>query len=185
MDLKLFGEQLATALGSSWVYAHEDDYGTLRNKVEDAQFGIEFYFSNKRLIVRCLNARLKVDHCSKYAGDGITVNPDRGAAAIAKDIERRLLPEYRQTFANSVVQRDEWNSYLEKASSNLQMFAGILEGEVKGDEVRGGHRAGDDLGYIRRFQVGNTVHLEIGSLPIKAAAKLMEVWMAMGEEMKD
>ena len=56
----------------------------------------------------------------------ISVSGTRGAAAIAKEIKRRFLPEYLPLLQKAINRRDAANSHEDKTRANLTVLAAIV-----------------------------------------------------------
>lgn len=69
----------------------------------------------KRLVISPCYPRSKENTLYPYNGrvESITVSPDRDASAIAKDISRRLLPEFITTYQEGLKQLAEHNAYVD------------------------------------------------------------------------
>ena len=101
----------------------------------------------------------------------ISVAIERGAAVIAKEIKRRLLPEYERVFALAVAQVAADKKYKEDKASNLQRLAtasGVLLREYQGRTEENFHVSFKEA-YGLVTTSNNTATIELRSLTIEQA----------------
>jgi hypothetical protein len=190
LDLLHLGAAVAAALGPEWSAHAEADcpnWATLRREGPDRQFGVTLRrkTQDKRIVIEPVWPNGTDGSVFPYRHDrpdcSITVGESRDPVAIAREIDRRLMPCYREAFTRAAAQRDEHDAYTARQAANLEMFAAMLGGSVRGECVNVQMGAAvDRVGYIHGFQVGgNSVQWEFRSVPIETARKLLEFWKTL------
>ena len=181
--------RVARALGDGWTVDRErafEQAAILRHGGEDPHFGLSLYrdIREKRISIRpqwptAANGS-EYPYRSSRPDVSIGVGVNREPAAIAREIERRFLPEYRRVFAEGVKSRDETDAYLERQRINLQVFADLLQGSVRGEQVDVSMGDYDRYGYIHSLQVGgNSVQWDFRSMPVDIAVKVLAYWKSL------
>ncbi len=153
---------------------HNSDMVGLTSHNEDSQFQIEIRHDVKEKTIVVTGAKAKATDGAEYPHSFDCTNPrirmtDRSdALRIAKEINRRFLADYRAEFTRGIMRRDEHNEYVAKQAANLAMFAKRSGGTISGELV--------NIKGVRRWQVAaDTVHLEIGSVPIEMAKHILDL----------
>jgi hypothetical protein len=102
----------------------------------------------------------------------ITVSIGRRADQIAKDIERRFLPRYRELLKRAQEQVSKANVYQGACERNLEAIKGapLSEEEKKRREY---HLTGDIFGSVK--VTDTDANLELHSVPIEAAKKIVRL----------
>ncbi len=101
----------------------------------------------------------------------ISVAGDRGAQAIAKEIQRRFLPEYLPLLAKAIVRRNESNTYEDKTRANLATLAEIAGARVPEDRGRTTtYFTGGDIQVS-----GDSITLKLSSLSVEQAKQILEM----------
>ena len=177
-EFQSFAKAIAAELG--WTYRERE--ADRRDSADiDGPDGMKLYLNNgywdhSRITIMGSRPQQKNGkHFSVNWPDNlrITVAPNRPAKAVAKDIERRLLPNYRVAFqkaSDDIAERHEQRMEAERIANNL---AGIL-----GCQVSQNNGAGSDFqihplnlrnGYadIKVSEYSNEV--EINSTSLRAA----------------
>ena len=103
----------------------------------------------------------------------ITVSALKSAEQIAKDIERRFLPRYRELLKRAIEIVNQSNDYAGKCAENLQLIKGgaPTEEELKDSALR--VEEGPIYGEIRVRAEEATV--ELRSVPVETAEKIMRL----------
>jgi hypothetical protein len=180
---------VALALGDGWIVdgvRNNERHAILRRPCDDRNFGISLYRDGREKRISISPEWPTAANGSEYPfrssrpDVSIGVGINREPVAIAREIERRFLPEYRRVFAEGVKGRDEADAYLARQKANLQTFADLLGGSVRGEvvDVRMGDY--DRHGYIHNLQVGgNTVQWDFRSMPVEIALKVFAYWKSL------
>lgn len=191
MDMKKFGKQVATHLGGNFFVDGKRSVGAgsvvLGCNTEDAQFAIFLSHdeSKKKIFVRGGWPKAVDDAEFPYSFErpdlSIGVSELRSADAVAREIERRFLPDYRATFKVGAARRDQHNEYIRRRDAYIQIFEELLRGkrrDPKSEIVDGGPRVGEELGYVNNFMVmGDSVQFELRSVPVPVAVRILKEWL--------
>lgn len=111
----------------------------------------------------------------------IRVNPERGAKVIAKDIERRLLPEYRKYLAYVLDRKKQADEYMSVQKRNVQEMLQLLDGAGTLNQrdphaVDGRFSLGHDREYYGDAFVSDyTVEFHIRSMSLARARKIAAI----------
>ena len=104
----------------------------------------------------------------------ISVCGTRGAAAIAKEIKRRFLPEYLPLLQKAIDRRDAANSYEDKTRANLTVLAAIVNAHVPTERDRStASFYHNDKAYGDIQVSGDSVTLKLSSLTMKQAERIL------------
>lgn len=106
----------------------------------------------------------------------ISVAESRGAEVIAKEIKRRLLPEYLRILALAVSQRDSQIAYENKRRNTLVELAKIVHARVPdGDDVGSTSFYRNDAAYGKIQAHGdNTVSLDLHNCTLEQAQHILK-----------
>lgn len=146
-----------------------------------------YYSSEKRNGLRLVVAGLfpktaRGEYIKPDTDHSITIAADRNPEAVAKDIERRLLPDYRVTLQKVIETKTYQDDYNQKQESNTLEAAKLLgvtltpEGIEAGAlslSVKGGY--GDARIYA------DAIRFDRLSLPIAVALQVLEIIGKAGE----
>ena len=102
----------------------------------------------------------------------ISVSIAKTPEQIARDIERRFLPRYRELLRRVKEKVAQSNEYAVACARNLERIKGgkLTEEEEKGYIM---HLSGEIFGEIRVH--GETVRIELHSVPIEAAQRIVRI----------
>jgi hypothetical protein len=104
----------------------------------------------------------------------ISVSGTRGAAAIAKEIKRRFLPEYFPLLQKAIDKRDAANSYEDNTRANLTALAAIVNASVPTERDRTtASFYHNDKAYGDIQVSGDSVTLKLSSLTMKQAQSIL------------
>jgi len=109
----------------------------------------------------------------------ITVNSSRGAAAIAKEIQRRFMPAYLPLFNKAIEQRNSSNAFHATAFDNLKMLAAIVHADLS--NLRNGEESQEvsfyrsDAAYGEIYASDKSVNLKLSSLTIEQAKRILAI----------
>jgi hypothetical protein len=104
----------------------------------------------------------------------ISVSGTRGAAAIAKEIKRRFLPEYLPLLQKAITKRDEHASYEDKTRANLTVLAAIVNAAVPTERDRStASFYHNDKAYGDIQVSGDSVTLKLSSLTMGQAKQIL------------
>lgn len=112
----------------------------------------------------------------------IAVSDHRDIPGIARDINRKLLPDYLNKFARARADVIAHNVYLDCRKKLVSLVALAVGGEVapSGERINGGPRAGSKIGYIHDMYVNatdETVSFDLRGVPVETALKMFRVWL--------
>ena len=104
----------------------------------------------------------------------ISVSGTRGAAAIAKEIKRRFLPEYLPLLQKAIDKRDAANSYEDKTRANLTVLAAVVNASVPTERERStASFYHNDKAYGDIQVSGDSVSLKLSSLTMQQANRIL------------
>jgi hypothetical protein len=104
----------------------------------------------------------------------ISVSGSRGAAAIAKEIKRRFLPEYLTLLQKAIEKRDAAASWEDKTRANLVTLAAIVNASVPTERDRTtASFYHNDKAYGDIQCSGDSVTLKLSSLTMKQAKNIL------------
>jgi hypothetical protein len=190
VDLVQLTKDIAKELGSGWTFKPLDEpyptqfiqgpneaeiavrietYGSRKGRVEvHGNFHIG---RNKEFIdVREWNHSTS-DRCKLPE---ISVSGTRGAAAIAKEITRRFLPEYLPLLQKAIDKRDTANSYEDKTRANLVVLAAIVNARIPAERDRSTTSFyHNDKAYGDIQVSGDSVTLKLSSLTMQQAEQIL------------
>ncbi len=196
-ELCALTEQIAQALGKPWaisppvrfqggapVHAYEPPHHQYLQG--DGEERLELYFTRDTKMQRLtIEGRYPSMARGGYIGipygmekPEITVAVSRGAAVIAKEIVRRLLPEYRKVLAAVQEIKLRPDTYENSQEANLKLFAGIFGVVPSADNLKNGSmRIRVPLGeiHIEVEVFDSAVNLKLSSVPIDKALLLAEL----------
>jgi len=106
------------------------------------------------------------------SGPTITVGVNRSGEAVAKDIQRRLMPDYDKVWAKGMQWVMEANAFDAAQETNVKMLAGILGAEVR--------KNGEFYRYTKQYTVSGRVgdkeaSLDIHNIPLDKAKAILQV----------
>jgi hypothetical protein len=181
---------IAKELGNAWTFKPMDEpyptqYITGPNEAELA-IRIETYGSRKGRIE--VHGNFHIGHNREFIDvrewnhstsercklPEISVAGNRGAAAIAKEITRRFLPEYLPLLQKAIDKRDAANSYEDKCRKNLTLLAGIVNADVPTERDRTtASFYHNDKAYGDIQVSGDSVTLKLSSLTMEQAKRIL------------
>jgi hypothetical protein len=104
----------------------------------------------------------------------ISVSGTRGAAAIAKEIKRRFLPEYLPLLQKAIEKRDAANAHEDKTRANLVTLAAIVNARVPEERDRTTTSFyHNDKAYGDIQCCGDSVTLKLSSLTVEQAKRIL------------
>ena len=201
-ELCALAEQVAEALGKPWttspplrfqggapVHAYEPPQHLYLQGDGDER--LELYFTRdsnmQRLTVEgrypstARGGFISIPHGMERPE--ITVAISRGAAVIAKEIARRLLPEYRKVLARVQETKRRTDTYENSQDGNLKSFAAVFGTAPSADNLKNGSmRIGtpfsDVLIEVEAFD--DSVNMKLRSVPIEKALLLAQLLVKQG-----
>jgi hypothetical protein len=104
----------------------------------------------------------------------INVSYAKGYPAIARDIERRFLPNYRRIFALCLASIDAHNSYEARKLANWQRVAAAkcLKQDYRHDQQRASINLPNSYGDVH-MESADSVHLNMRSVPVDLAVAIL------------
>lgn len=113
--------------------------------------------------------------CSPDNTPKITVSASRTAADIARDIERRFLPDYLELHAKMIILRDKENASSDAQAVRVKALGELLEEEASEQNIKNA--------YFRLYKWGitdvrissDTMRIELGYLPHNVAEKVIKL----------
>ena len=171
-ELQALTKEIAGHLGGPWVYGGQGTYSWQAKIVQsnDAEIcikatGVSDY---RRLFVAGIYPGNHLPFGTEHPR--ITVAVSRGAEAIAKDIERRFLPQYLPLFEQNMQAKADDEEFRRKETAARDSLAEALDGEIVFDHsIR---FAGPDNSYGTMTVGGDTVTVELRSLGVESAKRL-------------
>ncbi len=102
----------------------------------------------------------------------ITVSISKPSKQIARDIERRFLPRYRELFSSVIEKVNKSNVYARACARNLELIKGapLTENELKEHTWR---FSGSVFGEV--WVDNESARIELHSVPIETAKKIMAI----------
>lgn len=179
---------IAKALGKGWsVESASVEHRTPRAELRHAEYGLIALNTNYGAAPGKLAVYGRFPHSQDHtppSGHSIGVSPERGAVAIAKDITRRLLPDFkvaREEFLGKVAAS---LAYHAKCLSNAKRLAAAGGVEVHKDRHSG---VESPTFYIDGTDVqvhGDSVYFQRLSVSLNVAERILQV-LATAEAAKE
>lgn len=184
---------VATALGTAWTFEpsmYESTWhaGTLRHMHGGMQLSvgrITYGHAKGRLTIRGeYLAQSGIDAYDAYGErldyHSITVSPDRSAAAIARDITKRLLPAYIETLAKVTHQIQQIMDYRALGETTVRHLAAVADNAPYSNDGKGTYT-------IRLYQgplvwgdvtvYGDRISMQVHNMAPDMAAVVLEAIM--------
>jgi hypothetical protein len=190
VDLVQLTQDIAKELGTDWTFKPLDEpyptqylkgpneaelairietYGSRKGRVEvhgNFHIGRNREFVDVREWNHSTSERCKLPE--------ISISGNRGAAAIAKEIKRRFLPEYLPLLQKAITKRDEHASYEDKTHANLVILAAIVNASVPTERDRTtASFYHNDKAYGDIQVSGDSATLKLSSLTMKQAERIL------------
>lgn len=166
--------EVAPLLGDGWTFKDDPQHfgGTVLGPDEADLF---FRMDGKRLVISGSYPDGAYNKAYGYETHRITVSPGRPAEAIAKEVQRRLLPHYLPTLATvlrRIQQHDEGVDGQRRAAAEL---AAIVGEEPRESEVYVSLHQHGTYGKVRVLHGGDRVSLELSSLDVDRAKRVLAI----------
>lgn len=171
---KKVAEGVAPLLGDGWTFKDDPNHwgGTVLGPDGADLF---FRMDGKRLQISGSYPHGTHQKVWGYEHHSITVSPDRSDEAIAKDIQRRLLPKYLPELAN-VLERlrlhDEGANAQAEVAKDLARVLGTTPGVGEVSIYRSEHGI---YGRARILHGGNAVNLDLNGLTPEQAHQILTI----------
>lgn len=192
VDIQRLAKEVAAFLpGWSWrgpLYEHTTDSHAAIARADGAEVVISGngWARDSRLTIGAGNwpKTKKGEQCqpSGYGGDQsprITVSENRSAKDIAREIERRFLPEYLPLYAKMVERKEAIDARQASAKTKVQSLTEIVGGEIRGIEKGDGevHWFHNDATYgdAKSSDGGKEWTLNVHSLPYEKLARILKI----------
>ena len=166
--LHTLAKQVAGILG--WKYNEDAQNWLALLSNAEASLGLEMTHKGKVVVTGFLPKGNYSRH--DLHGPKISITASRGPEAIAKEIQRRLLPDYEAVMAEAMKRKADAEAYDNAARNNLERLA-----DAFGTVVRDGdttlHVGSVNDNYYGVATAGNTwARLELRSVPIDMAVRI-------------
>ena len=166
-------EEIALYLGRPWKYSRLGEPSDWRFEVIDGY--------GRSLCFRLEKERLKIiglfppDRCIAYRDDykEISVNIRRSAKDIAKDISRRLLPDYLKSYESALLrykQEQKRNEHLDLIAHSIMQ---VTQGKIL-DYSRASRTVCFDKGTVEIWSSGD-INLNIRCLSVTQAMQIISL----------
>ncbi len=175
MDTHTLTQAIALAMGEGWTAEARAHNDVLVSPDMRLYCRLGSYGSNRHLHIM-----LDTQGLSQYRGYGydipdIGVNPDRSPESIARDIQRRLLPDARRVYAELKVagQRDaEYNDKRYATLAKVSTAIGIMPRKPLSSHD---YQAYGSIGSVNveAHCDSETVRLDLRSLPVALAVNIL------------
>lgn len=181
--------EIAPALGDGWTVDDDRepyDWAAFINGPNGAtvRIGVDRYGSPESGKVECYaflpNGSRDVLRYDENGRHVINVSESRGAAVIAREIARRLLPAYLEQLADVNGRIARQNAAATLRAETIESLARDFKGSVasnghKPNEARFGHGSRDYYGSVEIRHDSKSVDLEIHGLPVDLARKIAAI----------
>lgn len=124
--LKQKGPEIAQCLGDGWTFNFEEErFGPSGDLIKDRyRISISSNYQSKGRFV--ISGRYEHSpHITLPPYIGITVDPSKEAYVIARDINKRLLPEYEQNFAIFLQREKDQNEHVARLEKRVAEILAI------------------------------------------------------------
>jgi len=181
LSIHNLAKQIADHMPQDWQYSPDESTEHYYAILHDGDRGIRLRIQDQRLVVTGMWPMPvqgpKYNHLFDPHNHGldaprITCNPNRDPGDLARDIERRFLPDYGQQYAEMVRKREEKLAELARLKEILAMFEQAGVSSVDGCKAYFRHRDGDlPSGHVEVAinSDGERAHLDVRSLPLDVA----------------
>ena len=189
-ELVQLTKDIAKELGDAWMFKPMDEpyptqyingpneaeiairietYGSRKGRVEvhgNFHIGREREFIDVREWNHATSERCKLPE--------ISISGNRGAAAIAKEITRRFLPEYLPLLQKAIDKRDAAISWEDKTRANLVTLAAVVNASIPTERDRTtASFYHNDKAYGDIQCSGDSVSLKLSSLTTEQAKRIL------------
>jgi len=141
------------------------------------------------LFISSSDGRLRISGVYPHSKDGnrgynlkdvtITVTVEKSATLIAREIERRVLPDYLEELEEATRQVNERNDYTETRGANIQELSDVAGVSIASgfDRDVPAFRFGGDRNYQHQVkcQGKDTIEMKLDSLTVEQARKVITV----------
>lgn len=172
---------IADHLPLGWRYSYDECKEAFYAILRDDSQGIRLRITDGRLIVTGMwpmpvkgPERNHIFDAGNhgYTSPRITCNPDREPAALARDIERRFLPDYLWQYEEMCRRRDAKIAELERLQQVLALFEQVGASNTEGRRAYFRYRDGDfPNGHVEVTvdEDGEKVAIDMRSIPLETA----------------
>jgi len=145
--------------------------------------GIYFRSDKDKLSIHCLRPRRGVPsgwyHTPEGGWPSIKVTATRGAEAIAREIERRLLPDYRAAWTEAKQRLADTLAFNASTRALVDELAAILRTEPRGQDKDKLYSGGDVYAHLSvQGENVRVEHLSLNRAQAIAFCKLLVEWNA-------
>lgn len=171
---KKVAEGVAPLLGDGWTFKDDPSHwgGTVLGP-DDAD--LFFRMDGKRLVVSGSYPHGAYNKVYGYETHRITVSPDRPYEAIAKDIQRRLLPGYLPELASVLDRVRKHDEGVDAQTRVADELAAILGETPRAGEVGIYQTTHGTYGKVRVLHGGDHVSLELSNLDADRAKRILAI----------
>lgn len=170
--------EVAPLLGEGWVFDDRDSAGASIAGPDDAElFFYLGYGSKGKVTISSSYPNGTYQKVWKYDRFEIGVSVSRGAAVIAKEIQRRLLPDYLPELARVRQAIADHDAAEARRDSVAEVLGKIVGSEARGGEIRLYHSGGYH-GAINVGHGGDNVRIELGGLSSEQAELILSALVA-------
>ena len=171
-------QELSKLTGNQWEATYENDYGwgcnaEIRLKNSQAHLFLNYNERVKKLSISG-GFQVKTDYGSEnlyHERMSIGVSPNKSPAQMARDINRRLLPDYLVEFEKAFQSHCEWEVYRKQRLETLKSLAEIVgikpKLEPHSDRIYG-------YGKVKEIIACSTIDLKL-SVSQEEAVKILEL----------
>lgn len=157
-----------------------DHYAILKN---DNGKSISFFYDVRKKRVEINPVWLRGEHNEilpyRERCDSITVSAEKPAEKIAKDIQRRLLPDYDAAFERGRVEKESQDRSSKSRNETIAKVEAILETKKSthsDNTVHAYHRANSSSVDCRVSYDGSSVELKFSSVSKEIALKILALY---------
>lgn len=198
--LRSVGEQVAPRLGDGWsLHPNNGEYNDEYRELHGPN-GQALYFAFKDDTKLTFGPRWPKDETGRESFprgyqnepkvEGIKVSIEKTPEIIARDIQRRLLPQYQATLAAIQKRLEESSSYEKKRAANLERLAKVVGTTVRYDRNgQAPHSIShyrNDGPYAREIYTNDTTaDINLSSVPMKLAVEILALIANYGKKVEN
>jgi hypothetical protein len=170
-------QQVATYLGEGWSAVQKHEQSVTLRHTDGRQIHVYLNtYPKDRLEIT--GYWLKDEHNSDYISyhenpPKITVAPDRPAQAIAKDMQRRFMPEFNRLWQDSLARKESAEKYLAAQADAVRQLADVMGIKPHENKVSIPYNHGNHYGDFEAN--GYSIKLEVRSMRLPLALALARV----------